>query len=154
MITDRLILLQSAALRFLRLKIPMSSQCTLSCARSTLLLVGALRHCIALLLALRRSVLHALIAKWHQTEILVFFPQSPSKRVARPASETLYQDLTQLSRATLIIRTSKKPNAPPSNPCPPSAMQSPCSKPLTASHCLILGGDPSVVFCLRAFAER
>ena len=102
--------------RFLTLGIPTSIQNPLEWALSTSARVGALRTCMALLLALKRSVLQTLMARWHHRDIRVFLEHDPSFTVADPLFETWYFDLIQIRRLTLIMSTSSAPKAPNATP--------------------------------------
>jgi len=102
--------------RFLTLGIPTSIQNPRPWALSTLARVGALKTCMALLLALNNNVLQTLMARWHHRDIVVFFEHDPSNTVADPLFGMWYFALIQSNRLTLMRSTTNAPMAPKAAP--------------------------------------
>lgn len=90
---------------------PTSKVLPIACARLASFLVGAVKHCMQLLLAVRSNELKILMSRWPSRLISLFLPQLPMNMIAVPSS--IARDLIgQMRRARLIHSTTIATMAP------------------------------------------
>lgn len=93
------------ARRFLRVWTPISSHFPLACVRLTSSRVGAIKHCMPVLLAASKTELITLINRWDHTPIFLVVEQVPEYKIVMPSWATWLWSFVYTNTAILMQNT-------------------------------------------------